>query len=697
MVFPMRSKKEWAEFYATTGWQIFPCHFMEGGACSCGKPDCERAAKHPRTRKGFKDASSDAQQVRAWWGGTPGANIGIATGAVSGVWVLDVDGPEGRASLEELERQHGPLPPTVTARTGKGEHRYFLWNSERPVGSRSGVLPGIDTRGDGGYVIAPPSNHRSGVDYAWDQDRSPLEAEFAHAPDWLLDLVCRPKRQGAEQPDVDEVFRDLAPDLDLRTAPGAPEGKRHNEACKLIGSALGRQVSPVRLTALALAWGQRCDPPMDEEEICQIIENLSQKDAEKLDDLSIDTGPEWPTARSEAFYGLAGDIIRAIEPETEADSMALLLQLLVFFGTTIGRKACCLMEATLHYGNLFVVIVGDTALARKGTSFDRIRNLFKGVPSVFPPVRTLSGLSSGEGLIWQVRDPVVKDPASKAKPIPGVSDEATLRGVNDKRLIAVESEFASVLASIKREGNTLSPVIREAWQSGNLETLVKHSPARATNAHISIIGHITLHELRSSWPTVEGFNGFANRFLWAMARRSKLLPDGGRPIDLSDYQRRLNECIEFAACAELLVRNEEASPLWYERYPMFGVRYTGSVGGAVARGAAQVVRLSMLYALLDRSNVIRLEHLQAAFAVWDYCEESAAYIFGDSRGNRTAERILTALRERCRTTRDFHRLFNNRLSASELKSTLETLLAQRLIRFETRSTGGRPSQVWYIV
>jgi hypothetical protein len=689
----MRSKKEWAELYATMGLKVFPCHTMTDGVCSCGKVDCTSPAKHPRTRNGCKDASRDLEQVRKWWEAYPAANIGLATGTDSGVWVLDLDGPEGCAALAELERKHGKLPETAVSKTAKGEHYFFRVEDGTSIRNSVRVLPEIDTRGDGGYVIVPQSTHSTGVEYLWAS--SPEEVEIAPAPAWLLELVSQPKRSSARRANVDDLFNDLAPDSDLRTAPGAPEGQRHSRVCALVGSALGRNVPLPRLTALALAWGMRCEPPMDNEEILQVIESLSEKDGDKLEDLSIGDGPAWPMVRPEAFHGLAGDIVHTIEPETEADSMSLLLQLLVVFGATIGRKAHCLVESTRHYANLFVVIVGATASARKGTSFDRIRDLFRDVSGVFPPARIVNGLSSGEGLIWTVRDPIIKDAASKSKAVPGVSDATTLQGVSDKRLIAFESEFASVLSVVKREGNTLSPVLREAWQSGNLDTLVKHSPAKATNAHISVIGHITLHELRTTWPTVEGFNGFANRFLWAMAQRSKLLPDGGRPIDLTGFQQRLADCINFANQGGTLTRDEQASKLWHDRYPTLGTSRMGTVASVIARAQPQVVRLSMLFALLDLSMTIRRVHLAAAFAVWDYCEESAVYIFGETLGNRTAERILSALRERCRTTKELHKLFNNRLSATDLKTTLEMLLSQRLIRFETHSTGGRPSKVWH--
>ena len=134
--------------------------------------------------------------------------------------------------------------------------------------------------------------------------------------------------------------------------------------------------------------------------------------------------------------------------------------------------------------------------------------------------RVQSGLSSGEGLIWAVRDPIEKQKPVREKGH-GVDYETVIEdhGVDDKRLLVVESEFANTLKVIKREGNTLSPTVRQAWDSGILNTMTKNSPAKATDAHVSILGHITSHELR--FGGTEAQNGFANRFLIACAKRSQ--------------------------------------------------------------------------------------------------------------------------------------------------------------------------------
>jgi hypothetical protein len=181
----------------------------------------------------------------------------------------------------------------------------------------------------------------------------------------------------------------------------------------------------------------------------------------------------WPEPLAEAAYhGLAGRVVRAIAPHTEADPAAILIQYLVAFGSVVGRGPYYAVEGDRHGPNLYAVIVGATAKGRKGTSWGRVREIFQRVDDPWASKRVLSGLSSGEGLIWAVRDPSDDDDP----------------GVADKRLLVIEAEYASVLRVLDREGNRLSPVIRDAWDTGDLRTLTKTSPASATGAHISIIG-----------------------------------------------------------------------------------------------------------------------------------------------------------------------------------------------------------------
>jgi hypothetical protein len=276
---------------------------------------------------------------------------------------------------------------------------------------------------------------------------------------------------------------------------------------------------------------------------------------------------DFPEPLSEvAFHGLAGDIVRRIEPHTEADRAALLIQLLITFGNVIGNNAHAMADGSRHAMNLFPVLVGQTSKARKGTSWAHVRRTFKHADEPWEQQCIANGLSSGEGVIWAVRDPVIKRERQKNG---GYTDAVVDAGISDKRLCVIEGEFANVLKVMTHEGNTLSPVIRSAWDGGNLRSMTKNSEARATGAHISIIGHITRDELRRLLTETEGANGFANRFLFLGVQRSKCLPEGGSldAENLNDLVVRLHDAIEFARNAGQVTRSERARGHWRIVYP----------------------------------------------------------------------------------------------------------------------------------
>ena len=232
---------------------------------------------------------------------------------------------------------------------------------------------------------------------------------------------------------------------------------------------------------------------------------------------------QWPVLNGDAMHGLAGDVVRAIEPHTESDPVALLVQFITYFGNAIGRHSYYLVESDRHYPNLFTVLVGQSSKSRKGTAAGRIRDIMACAEPEWANDCISSGLSSGEGVIWRVRDPIYRMKKGRLE----LEDE----GVLDHRLLLDERELFQALTVMKREGNTLSRVIRDAWDRGKLQTITKHNPACSTDAHISIVGHITEDELRQNLDHTAMMNGVANRFVYALVRRARLLPHGGGDLD----------------------------------------------------------------------------------------------------------------------------------------------------------------------
>ena len=379
-----------------------------------------------------------------------------------------------------------------------------------------------------------------------------------------------------------------------------------------------------------------------------------------------------------ALHGLAGDVVRVLEPQSEADPVAILIQFLTAFGNAAGRSAHFLVESDHHYLKLFCVLVGRTSKARKGTSWGHVLRLFQMADEPWAAEHIANGLSSGEGLIWAVRDEIRKREAEKengktVRHHEVISDA----GVKDKRFLCLESEFASVLKVAEREGNTLSPVVRNAWDSGNLRTLTKNTPAKATASHVSIIGHITEEELRRYLTTTETCNGFANRFLWVCVRRSKYLPEGGRLTDdmLRPFAARLAEALEAARWMEQMVMDETTRQLWAAVYPELSKEQPGLFGSLTSRAEAQTMRLACIYAALDQSVVIRRQHLEAALAVWGYVEDSVRYIFTDAMGDPVADEILNALTEHPEglSRTDIQARFSGHCKSSRISASLAVL------------------------
>jgi hypothetical protein len=412
-------------------------------------------------------------------------------------------------------------------------------------------------------------------------------------------------------------------------------------------------------------------------------------------------GPPWPKPLAEeAFHGLAGDVVRVISPASEADDAALLLQALIGVGNLIGRTAHCVVEADRHFANEFLVLIGKTSKARKGTSWGRIAAWLRAAAEEWLSGRVQTGLSSGEGVIHAVRDKSMKRERvkEKGKPVRYEETEAD-PGVADKRLLVIEPEFANVLKQTERQGNTLSAVLRQAWESGDLGTLTKNSPTRATGAHVSLIGHVTPEELRRYLTSTEAANGYGNRHLWACVQRSKQLPEGGTvdPAALADLQRRLVAVLEAAAEMGEVRRDDEAREIWREVYPDLSADRPGLTGALLGRSEAHVLRLSLLYAVLDRSAEVRAPHLMAALAVWEYCAQSVRHVFGDALGDPVADELVRLLRAAAdgMSRWEMYNALGRHQSSERTGHALALLAEHGLARFENRQTGGRPEERWF--
>ena len=261
-----------------------------------------------------------------------------------------------------------------------------------------------------------------------------------------------------------------------------------------------------------------------------------------------------------------------------------------------------------------------------------------------------------------------------------------------------KGHFASTLSALSRHGNTLSAIMRHAWDSASIQVLTKKSPIRATGTHISLIVHVTREELVRQLQTTEKASGFANRFLWIAVTRSKLLPDGGKLSDL-DLEPLVDDVIrkvEFARAIHCIERDAEASEVWRGVYPQLSEGKLGLLGAATSRAEAHVMRFACIYALLDEAREIQKEHLMAALALWEYSEASARFIFGDALGDPLADDLLRSLRAARKglTRTQINDMLSRNVSAREITRALAQLAESGLAAMKPEETGGRPAERW---
>jgi hypothetical protein len=397
----------------------------------------------------------------------------------------------------------------------------------------------------------------------------------------------------------------------------------------------------------------------------------------------------WPKKIGKAaYYGLIGDIVRTIEPHTEADPANLMVSTLLSFGNAIGRSAWIKLGPTRHYANNFAALVGDSARGRKGTGLDENEELYKAVEKIGDTdlwtSRIRGGLSTGEGMIAQLVDK---------------EDEEV-----DKRLMLRVNEFAALLTVMCRPDNTMSPILRGAWDSGNLEVMTRNNPLRTEGAHVSLLANVTTEELRKRLSEVDRANGFANRFLFVMVRQTKFLPHAKRPR-YEPIAGLLLKALRAGSRVGQVRWAMDAKELWEKEYVRLSIGPPEPLLSAVtARSAQHVARLAMIYALTDGPNenrqvFIREEHLRAALEVWRYCEDSARYIFGSSLGDDTADKIMEALRKhddgltRAEIYKD---VFNCKTKSEEIQRALNFLASKGLAEMEEIKGNGRTSHVWYV-
>lgn len=690
-------------------------------------------------------------QLRGWYAkGRTG--VGVICGQVSGG--LEMLELEGRAVAEGVSQQFRELCDAAglgellsrilrgyTERTPLGG-LHLLYRVPTPKGNtklaRRPATPQelaekpddpirvlIETRGKGGFVVTAPSAgsvHPTGRPWTLevggfdsiasitDEEREELW-RAAQAIDQLQPEAPRQSRRNGEErpgdrygelPDVQQRTVELLErhgwswvatrgEVELMRRPGkdigisgtvgfAARGVLHVFSTSVAGLEPGRSHSPFTvLTQLeyggdpsAAAAGILTDLPDVVNHSARNVEPRAQVVAEP----AAEPRDRWPEPPADpAYHGLAGELVRAVVDHTEADPVAILGSILATFGALAGHGRG-IYQGSSQSANIYVALVGDSSSGRKGTAGSIAREIFNAAVSGWDSI-LVPGLGSGEGLIRRLKP----------------DDE----GNAEHRALVHETELGRLLASMAREGSTLSPMLRDGWDGVPLGRFLARSDALVTHHHVGVLAHITPVELRARLTGVDAANGFGNRFLWLAVRRTRLVPIPGNPRALIEpYAIRLRRAIDAAQDPAELTWTGAAAERWQWVYAeLAGRSRLGLAGSITARAEAQVVRLALIYALLAESPAVDEQHLEAGLAFWNYAERSARYLFGDSTGNRHADLVLRLLRADGEVDRQTIKSETGLRLGAEIDELEAVLLGAGLAELASipREGGGRPRRL----
>jgi len=386
-------------------------------------------------------------------------------------------------------------------------------------------------------------------------------------------------------------------------------------------------------------------------------------------------GPTWD---DDIMYGIAGQVVRKAAEYNEAHPAGMYLDFLVSMGSIFGRHAYFNVNSTAHYTNEFMARIGLSSESRKGSGRDAIDEILKLVDSKWYVERVKGGFGSAQAIISELKDAVEQQVFSKKT---GLFKTVNVPGVTDKRLCVREGELASVFQLAGMPDSRADIVLRDGWDGKALYNIVKgktdgfSNSAQCQQPHLSISGDTTKAELFRKMPSGSDENGFGNRFLYCYVYRTKKCPLGGPQIDWAEEVAYLLKVIEFAKQQKYVPLSKAAEKMWSRMYlDLESNRPLGLAGKMTARGPAHVRRLALILALLDMSPVVESRHLQAARRLWDYCQESAEYIFSGCTQDQRKILNFVGARQGVTAAKVREELFQRHQKASWVQAQLSELV-----------------------
>ena len=669
------------------------------------------------------------------------SNIGVLLGERSGGLIdIDIDATEAAAAWKAF----GLESAAVFGRTSNpsSHHLFAVTKSIKtkrfdvPVVSASGKATLIELRGEGGQTIMPGSVHLSGEKVQWVSDGDPTKIDI----DVLL-------------PNVAHVAVVAAL---VRLAPG--EGGR-NDFYQIIAGLLARYLSEQIVEKIfrtvtsetgdeeateRLTWVKRTFErieaghpvsglPKAEEYfgvpvfgrladwLGLVNPNMSHRNRAPATDASITTGSNFAKFASShpgqtkkftgvlhpaALHGIAGAFVKTVSPHSESDPVGLLAQFLVVCGSIIGRGSNFRVESSPHYTNEMLVLVGESSRGRKGSSLNWVLEVARAVDPAWAKDCVSRGLSRVEGLIWAVRDPVYQHKVARSKQDKeragedGMVTDLVDVGIEDKRLLVIESELANVLSQLQREGNTLSPLMRTSWDGDDLNSMTKNSPVKSTAPHISLNAHITAHELKSQMSNVSYWNGLANRLLFFYVRRTKLLPRGGELTSsaIDSIAADVRAAVQFSRTVGSVGMTEEAWERWDKVYrTLAAAEPQGMLGAVLGRVEPHIRRLAVIYALLDHRSEVGVSHLTAAMALVDYYIRSCQFIFGENVISADQQKVVSVLDDNggsLTQTEISTIVFQKHKSSQQLQELSQQMTEAGVVEVREQRDESRLTKIW---
>jgi hypothetical protein len=600
-------------------------------------------------------------------------NAGIVTGKVNNIIVIDIDPKNGGfESFAKLEEEVGPIKDLCfyIVLTGSGGlHLYFYHPDNLCIKGRINFRAGIDIKSDGGYVVSPYSIHPNGTQYLpliEHDDKSLYVDQLTPLPENLLKLLTT-----TISPDVAMSPHGLKKHV--------TEGSRNHTLFK-IGSAIRNHLisdEAVR-TALLSENKLRCHPTLPDSEVNRISESVLKYEPKLILE---------PMISEECFYGIAGTLANESAPEVGVSREAVLFQFLIFIGNMCEHKFYFNLGGSKLYLNDYLLIVGETSKAKKGTSLKTVKYFIEKINSDYYKLCIRTGVNSGEGLVNSVRDKVIsKEKNKKGEEVETILDE----GGKSKIALFIEPEFSRLMKSGKRDGNTATEILRQAWDGDYLEVVVKKDSCSSSDHHISMIGHITQNEFEFLNSNVDSTNGYLNRFLFCRIFNGSPVP---LPISFDklsfDFMPELHSAMAFIKNTEIeeLALEEDAKELWTDIYNNFFYSPDDNYSDLMARTPTHILKMAMIFAVLDRNNRISKDHLISAKAIVDYSNDSIRFIFTNpnkkklGNENKVIEYITkkngTVLRSDV-----MRELFNRKIKALDLDFLKDSLTNQGLIKVQ---------------